>query len=102
LKSRIQDLDPSVVGRYWPICPNFVIELRSPSDRIRVLREKMEEWLANGAQLAWLLDAEIRSVEIYRPGGEAETRERADFVEGEWLLEGFVLDLKLVWDPFAE
>lgn len=102
LKSRIQDLDPSVFGRYWPICPNFVIELRSPSDRIRVLRDKMEEWLANGAQLAWLIDAEIRSVEIYRPGRDAVTVAGADSLAGEGPLEGFVLELPAVWDPFAE
>ena len=51
-KQRIKDLDPAVFSRYWAVCPNFVIELRSQTDRIRVLRDKMEEWLANGAQLA--------------------------------------------------
>jgi Uma2 family endonuclease len=54
-KQRIKELDPAAFSQYWPVCPNFVIELRSKTDRIRVLRHKMEEWLANGTQLAWLI-----------------------------------------------
>jgi Uma2 family endonuclease len=102
LKQRIQDLDPAAFSRYWPICPNFVIELRSQSDRPRTLREKMNEWLANGAQLGWLIDPEARTVEIYRPGFEAETRGGVASVEGEGPVKGFVLDLLPVWNPLAE
>jgi Uma2 family endonuclease len=101
-KQRIKDLDPAAFSRYWPVCPNFVIELRSQSDRVRVLREKMDEWLANGAQLAWLIDAETRTVEIYRPGFEAETRTGASSLAGEGPVDGFVLDLAPVWDPLAD
>jgi Uma2 family endonuclease len=101
-KQRIKDLDPAAFSRYWPVCPNFVIELRSQTDRIRVLRDKMEEWLANGAQLAWLIDPEARTVEIYRPGFEAETRLAASSLAGEGPMEGFVLDLGPVWDPLAD
>lgn len=101
LKSRITDLDPAAFSRYWPVCPNFVIELRSQSDKPRALREKMVEWLANGAQLAWLIDADARTVEIYRPGFEAETRGGAASVAGEGPVAGFVLDLLPVWDPLA-
>src|SRR5271163_3044281 len=43
-KQRIKDLDPTEFSRYWPVCPNFVIELRSQTDRVRALREKMDEW----------------------------------------------------------
>ena len=102
LKQRIKDLDPATFSRYWPVCPNFVIELRSQTDRIRVLRDKMEEWLVNGAQLAWLIDAEARTVEIYRPGFEAQTLAGVCSVVGEGPVEGFVLDLVTVWDPLAE
>lgn len=62
----------------------------------------MEEWLANGAQLAWLIDADTRTVEIYRPGYQAETRVGVSSVAGEGPVEGFVLDLVPVWDPLAE
>jgi Uma2 family endonuclease len=63
LKCRIRDLDAVAFSGYWPVCPDFVIELRSRTDRIRTLREKMEEWLANGAHLGWLIDPEARTVE---------------------------------------
>jgi len=101
LKQRIKDLDPAAFSQYWPVCPNFVIELRSQSDRIRTLREKMNEWLANGAQLGWLIDPDARTVEIYRPGFEAETRGGVSSVAGEGPVAGFVLDLVPVWDPLA-
>lgn len=100
-KQRIKDLDRAAFSRYWPVCPAFVIELRSQTDRIRVLRDKMEEWLANGAQLGWLIDPEARTVEIYRPGREAETRTGVASIEGEGPVAGFVLDLPPVWDPLA-
>ena len=102
LKQRIKDLDPTAFSRYWPVCPNFVIELRSQSDRVRVLREKMDEWLANGAQLGWLIDPELRTVEIYRPGFEAETRAGAASIAGEGPIAGFVLELTQVWDPLTD
>ena len=100
-KQRIQNLDPSVFSRYWPICPDFVIELRSQSDRLRALREKMAEWLANGAQLGWLIDPEARTIEIHRPGFEAETRDGVSSVAGEGPVGGFVLNLARVWNPLA-
>ncbi len=101
LRQRIQGLDPAVFSRYWPACPDFVIELRSQSDRIRALREKMAEWLANGAQLAWLIDPEARKVEIYRPGLQAEMLDGASLVTGEGPVKGFVLNLARVWNPLA-
>ena len=101
-KHRIRDLDPAVFSRFWPVCPNFVIELRSQSDRVRVLREKMGEWLANGAQLGWLIDPELRTIEIYRPGFEAETRVGATSIAGEGPVSGFILDLAPVWDPLQD
>jgi Uma2 family endonuclease len=100
-KSRIQQLDPKHIDRYWHICPDFVIELRSQSDRLSVLRAKMREWIENGAQLGWLIDPERRAVEIFRPGQDPETRLDPQSVEGESLVEGFTLLLAEVWDPLA-
>ncbi len=94
LKSRIRG-----ISGYWHLCPDFVIELRSEWDRMRVLREKMNEWLSNGAQLAWLIDPEARTVEIHRPGSEVEIRTDASSIAGEGPVEGFVLELGRVWDP---
>nr|MDQ2900015.1 Uma2 family endonuclease [Acidobacteriota bacterium] len=77
------------------------IELRSRTDRLPVLRAKMQEWIANGAQLAWLVDPERRAVEVYRPDREPETFENPPSVAGEGPVEGFVLDLPPVWDPLS-
>jgi Uma2 family endonuclease len=100
-KHRIQELDPTAFSRYWPICPNFVIELRSQSDKMRALRDNMDEWLANGAQFGWLIDPDSRSVEIFHPGHESELRVGVTTLHGEGPVQGFALDLARVWDPFA-
>jgi Uma2 family endonuclease len=101
LKTRVQQLDGQSREGYWHLCPDFVIELRSSTDRLRVLREKMGVWLANGAQLGWLIDPERRAVEVYRPGREPQTLEGVDAMAGEEPIAGFTLDLTRVWDPLA-
>ena len=58
---------------FAPLCPEFIIELRSPSDRLKGLQAKMWEWVANGARLAWLVDPERKTVEVYRPGATPAT-----------------------------
>jgi Uma2 family endonuclease len=83
--------------RYAPICPEFVIEIRSESDRLATLQEKMQMWLANGAELAWLIDPSRRAVEIYRPGQPVEVQEGHSAVEGEGPVTGFVLELGRIW-----
>ena len=100
-KLAIRQLSPESLAGYWHLCPAFVIELRSQSDRLRVLREKMQEYIANGAQLAWLIDPETRSVEVYRHHREPELLQDPETVAGEGPVAGFVLDLRPVWDPFA-
>jgi len=59
----------------------------------------MEEWIANGVALAWLIDSERRVVEIHRSGAEPELRESPETVAGEGPVEGFTLDLRSVWNP---
>lgn len=71
-KDRVAALDPVSQEGFWHLCPDFVVELRCASDRIRTLRAKMDEYMANGAQLGWLIDAEARTVSIYRPRQEVE------------------------------
>jgi len=78
-------------------CPEFVIELRSSSDRLKPLREKMAVWIANGAELAWLVDPSRKAVEIYRPGREPKVLEGRSAVEGEGPVVGFVLELGRIW-----
>ena len=79
-----------------------MIELQSTTDRASLVREKMQEWMAMGAKLAWLIDPELKSVKIYGAGGSVEIRKVVDWVEGEGPVADFTLDLKTVWEPLAE
>lgn len=79
------------------ICPDFVLELRSSSDHLRVLQDKMQEYLDNGARLGWLIDPLERVVYVYQPGEVAERLEAPGEVAGEPVLPGFVLQLGAVW-----
>jgi len=84
--------------QFPPLCPDFVVELRSPPDRLKILMTKMEEYIANGAQLGWLIDPLERKVYIYRPGAAAEVLDDPKEVSGGPLLKGFVLDVQSLWD----
>lgn len=83
--------------RFPTFAPEFVVEVRSPGDRIRPLREKMEEYLANGVLLGWLIDPFQKTVEIYRPGREPEVLMSPATVAGEGPVKGFMLDLGRVF-----
>lgn len=80
-------------SRYPVFAPEFVIELRSPEDRLRLLQEKMEEYIVNGVQLAWLIDPPGRTVTIYRPGRTPEVLSNPKSLRGEGPVEGFELSL---------
>ena len=99
VNQRIDELPADNQERFWKLCPEFVMELRSHSDRLKTLREKMAEWIENGAQLAWLIDPENRSVEIYRPGQAPELLSNPIEVKGEGPINGFVLGMEAVWNP---
>ena len=75
------------------ICPDFVIELRSRTDRLSAVQKKMREYRDNGARLGWLIDPKSHRVEIYRPGQEVEILDNPTSLSGEDVLPGFVLDL---------
>ena len=90
-------LTPKEREGFAPICPDFVVELRSPSDSMETLRAKMREYMENGASLGWLIDRKSRKVEIYRQGREVEVLDNPTTVLGEDVLPGFVLDLTEVW-----
>lgn len=95
--AQLDKLDAEEKSKFPHICPEFVIEVRSPSDRIKALRAKMQEWTENGAQLGWLIAKRRRTVTIYRPGSEPEELHDPDIVIGEGPVEGFQLDMKEVW-----
>ncbi|BAY82766.1 hypothetical protein NIES267_22500 [Calothrix parasitica NIES-267] len=82
---------------FAPICPDFVVELRSASDNMKPLREKMQEYVENGAKLGWLIDRKNRKVEIYRQGFDVEILDNPTSLSGENILPEFILDLAEVW-----
>jgi Uma2 family endonuclease len=96
-RDRWDALGDSAQKQFASIVPDFVAEIRSPSDTMRELREKMREYIEVGVRLGWLVDPETRSVETYRPGKEVERIENANSVSGDPELPGFLLDLGKVW-----
>ncbi|KPQ31627.1 MAG: putative protein conserved in cyanobacteria [Phormidium sp. OSCR] len=80
-----------------PICPDFVVELRSKSDALKLTQAKMQEYLANGTRLGWLIDPKRQIVEIYRASAEPEVLSRPANLSGEDVLPGFVLKLDRIW-----
>ena len=97
-RERLSHLTPEQKERFLPLCPEFAIELVSPSDRLKDVRLKMTEYMANGCELGWLLDPANRRVTVYRGSGQ-ETLESPAQVAGEGPVAGFVLDLTFIWDP---
>lgn len=83
---------------FAPICPDFVVELRSKSDNLEPLRAKMREYQANGAALGWLIDRKHHKVEIYRQNQEVEVLDHPFSLSGEDVLPGFILSLDEIWD----
>jgi Uma2 family endonuclease len=77
--------------KFVPLCPDFVVELRSPSDDLAELQSKIQEYVDCGALLGWLLDVDARHVWIYRPGHAPVFAENANRVSGDPELPGFVL-----------
>jgi len=82
---------------FAPLCPDFVIELRSRSDNLPPLEDKMIEYIANGALMAWLIDPLRKWVYIYRPNRTTEILEDPDAVSGDPELPGFRLDVRELW-----
>ncbi len=83
--------------RFAPLCPDFVVELMSPSDSLEKTRTKMREYMDNGARLGWLINRQQQQVEIYRPHREVEILANPQTLSGEDILPGFVLDLVQIW-----
>jgi Uma2 family endonuclease len=90
-------LTPEERRGFLPLCPDFVIELLSPSDSWSQGQKKMEEYRENGCRLGWLLDPQTKRVGIYRPGQPVQILETPDTLSGEDVLPGLVLDAQFLW-----
>ncbi|MBR8828932.1 MAG: Uma2 family endonuclease [Gomphosphaeria aponina SAG 52.96 = DSM 107014] len=90
-KEKWETLTPTEKQKFPPICPDFVIELRSQSDRLKPLQEKMQEYLESGLRLGWLINPQGKTVEIYRPNQQLEILNLPVSLSGEDVLPGFNL-----------
>ena len=90
-------LTPEQQKKFPPICPDFVVELMSPSDSLKETQDKMKEYRDNGALLGWLINRKSRQVEIYRPNQEVEVLDSPATLSGEDVLPEFVLNLESIW-----
>jgi Uma2 family endonuclease len=96
--SRWNALSRADQNRFSPVCPDFLIELRSQSDDLAMLEGKMMRWVANGAKLAWLIDPDREVVVVYRPGSPPEIHQRPAQVQGSRPVDGFTLAMGRIWD----
>ncbi|WP_218082164.1 Uma2 family endonuclease [Anthocerotibacter panamensis] len=90
---------PQQKRKFAPICPDFVLELLSPSDELTETQGKLEEYLANGTRLGWLIDTQSQQAMIYRPEQPIEVLHRPALLLGEEVLPGFTLQLQFLWPP---
>jgi Uma2 family endonuclease len=98
-RERLANFTVEQKQRFLPLCPDFLIELRSPSDPLVPIEAKMLEYMENGARLGWLIDPVEKKVYVYKPGEPVEVLNKPDRLSGDPVLPGFVLGLKPVWEP---
>ncbi len=97
LNERLEKFTAKQREKFLPLCPDFVLELRSPSDSLKSSQKKMEEYMENGARLGLLIDPKAKKVHVYHPSAETETLDNPKTVSGEDVLRGFELDLTEIW-----
>ena len=95
--ARLASVTAEQRSRFLPLCPDFVIELRSPADGLPALQDKMAEYIANGAVLGWLIDPSKREVFVYRPDRDVERLDEPDCLSGDPLMAGFELRMDRIW-----
>jgi Uma2 family endonuclease len=99
LKTRLAALTAEQKEKFIPLCPDFLVELMSPSDSLPKTQAKMEEYIENGARLGWLIERKKKQVHVYRPGQPVQVHDNPQTLAGAPELPGFVLDLEPVWRP---
>lgn len=97
-RERLAQLTDEERDRFLPLCPDFVLELRSASDSLADLQAKMREYITNGAGLGWLIDPQGKQVFVYRADNSVEQLNDPETLTGDPVLKSFVLDLKSIWE----
>lgn len=97
-KSRWERITPEQRRKFAPICPDFVLELKSPTDDLATLQAKLQEYIDNGAQLGWLIDPETQTVYCYQPGQAVQRLKQPSTLSGKTVLPNFVMDFTLIWE----
>lgn len=96
-RERYEALTEDEREQFAPLCPDFVVEFRSKTDRLARLQAKMSEYIENGARLGWLIDPAARRVYVYRPDREVETLDAPETIAGDPVLPDFLLQLREIW-----
>ncbi len=96
-QSRWNALTPEQRRRFAPLCPDFVLELKSPGDELSTLQAKLQEYIENGAKLGWLIDPDACRVYCYSLGQPLQVYDRPENLPGDPILPGFTMDFTLIW-----
>jgi len=97
LNDRLQSLTEKKRERLGRLCPDFVIEILSPFMKLAELQQKMDLWIANGAQVAWLVNIKRKTVTVYRADRQAQVVEQAGVVRGDGVVAGFEVNMAETW-----
>jgi Uma2 family endonuclease len=96
-RDRWQSLTLEQQDGFPPLCPDFVVELRSKSDSLKSLQDKMQEYLENGLLLGWLIDIQNQTIEVYRPQEPREVLQKPSLLKGELVLPDFSININFLW-----
>ncbi len=96
-RKRLEQFSAAELKKFLPLCPDFVIELRTESDNLKELQAKMQEYIENGARLGWLIDPKNKQIYVYRPDADTKILQNPQTVSGGDILKGFELDLTEIW-----
>jgi Uma2 family endonuclease len=98
-RDRWRVLTPAQRREFAPLCPDFVMELRSPTDDLAILQRKMQEYVDNGVRLGWLIDPVDKQISVYQPGQPIEMFDNPTSLTGDPVLPGFVFSVQELWEP---
>ncbi len=90
-------ISPAKRKKFAPLCPDFVVEIRSETDSLKKLQAKMTEYIENGASLGWLIDVKSKKIYVYQPNTQVQILEKPIEISGEPYLQGFVLQMCDIW-----